>query len=61
MERIVLAVRRVGSLTGSAVATKTSMEGRSDFAVGLDGDGDSNFCLRMERSVARLMGETLGS
>jgi hypothetical protein len=43
MERMVLAVVRGGSFSGSAVDTNRSTPGRSDLPVGFDGDGLSNF------------------
>jgi hypothetical protein len=48
-----------GSFSGSAVDTKMSIPGISDFPVRLFGVGVSNFSLSTVRSVARLMGRAL--
>uniref|UniRef100_A0A7C9CDF0 Uncharacterized protein n=1 Tax=Opuntia streptacantha TaxID=393608 RepID=A0A7C9CDF0_OPUST len=61
MDRIVFAVTRGGSFSGSAVDTKMSTPGRSDFPVGLLGPGVSNLSLKTLRSETRLTGLSLGS
>ncbi|KAH0454057.1 hypothetical protein IEQ34_018381 [Dendrobium chrysotoxum] len=55
-ERMVLAVTRGGSFSGSAVEMNTSIPGRSERPIGFDGEGDSNFSWSAARSAARLMG-----
>ena len=58
---MVFAITRGGSFLGSAVETKTSMLGRSDFLVGLLELRTSNFSFRTLRYVERFIGHSLGS
>uniref|UniRef100_A0A7C9D2X2 Uncharacterized protein n=1 Tax=Opuntia streptacantha TaxID=393608 RepID=A0A7C9D2X2_OPUST len=61
MERMVLAVTRGGSFSGSAVDTNTSMPGRSDLPFGFLRLGDSYRSLSTERSIILFTGQIFGS
>lgn len=59
-DSIVFAVTSGGSFSGSAVEMKTSIPGRSERPLGLEGDGVSNFSFKAWRSVDRFTGLSLG-